>query len=219
MSNDGTTRAVGKPTLSGSSSAAPLAFGVMSDDDVSALAAVLDAVQDSYMNWEAGGIGRLDGRPESWGFVAARSAAVLAQLRIARGATPARSPTFLECGSGFGFVGALAKAVGFTVTCVEVVPRYVELSRQLFPSVRVEETDLLTFDRFGAFDVVYYHGPFADDATQARFEHRIEEALRPGGIVLANRKISDDWRSSGAFDLLYGDDSHTWAIQKRLPTG
>jgi SAM-dependent methyltransferase len=182
--------------------------------DVTALATVLDAVQSSLRDWIAGGVGSLEGRPESWGFVSMPVAAVLEQLRVAERATPARSPTFLECGSGFGFVGALAREVGFDVTCVEIEPRYVELSRRLFPSVRVEEADLLAFDRFGAFDVVYYYCPFADDAAQARFEHRVEADLKPGGIVLAQRKLTDDWRASGAFELLSSDGSMAWAIQK-----
>jgi SAM-dependent methyltransferase len=159
-------------------------------------------------------VATLPGRPESWGFVGARTTRVLAQLRLARERTPARSPTFLECGSGFGFVAALAREVGFTVTGIEVVPAYVEHSRRFFPAVRVEEADLLTFDRYGDFDVVYYYGPFADDAVQAGFERRIEEALRPGGIVLASRKVDESWRTRGDFEQLWTDGTLTWAIQK-----
>ena len=184
------------------------------NDEVAAIAAVLDSIQDSYRDRIAGGVATLEGRPESWGFVGARTTTVLEQLRLARRATPARSPRFLECGSGFGFVAALARELGFTVTGVEVEPSYVETSRRLFPSVRVEETDLLTFDRFGEFDVVYYYGPFADEEVQARFERRVEEALRPGGIVLASRKVTHDWRESGTFELLASGGVNSRVLQK-----
>ena len=102
-------------------------------------------------------------------------------------------------------------------TGVEVEPSYVETSRRLFPSVRVEEADLLTFERFGEFDVVYYYGPFADDEVQARFERRIEEALRPGGIVLASRKVTQDWRENGAFEELAAGGVNSWVLQKKAP--
>lgn len=184
-------------------------------NDIEALAAVLDRIQDSLRDRVAGGIGRLENRPESWGFVGMPTLQAVALLRVALGATSAKSPKFLECGSGFGFVAALARELGFTVTGVEVVAKYIEHSRQFFPAVRVEEADLLTFDRFGDFDVVYYYGPFADEEVQAAFERRIEDALRPGGIVLASRKITHDWRMSGAFQLLWTDDTFQWAIQKR----
>jgi SAM-dependent methyltransferase len=186
-------------------------------DDVAAIAAVLDAIQDSFRDRVVGGLSTLEGRPESWGFVGARTAGVLDQLRVAWSRTPARSPRFLECGSGFGFVAALAREVGFSVTAIEIEPSYIEISRRLFPSVRVEEADLTTFDRFGDFDVIYYYNPFADDEVQARFERRVEAALRPGGIILAIRKVTDDWRRDGAFTLLSTGDAQYLVLQKTGP--
>ncbi len=180
-----------------------------------ALAAVLDAIQDAFRDRIASGVGTLEGRPESWSFVGLRTADLLPQLLLARRTTKARSPRFLECGSGFGFVAALARELGFTVTGIEVEPSYVEMSRRLFPSVRVEEADLLSWDHFGEFDVVYYYGPFADEETQARFERRVEETLRPGAIVLANRKVTEDFLENGTFEVLSKDWANRWVLQKK----
>jgi SAM-dependent methyltransferase len=184
-------------------------------DDTEALAAILDSVQDSLRDWIMGGIGRLKARPESWGFSAARVSTALEHLRLARQATPAKRPRFLECGSGFGFIAALARELGFTVTGLEIERRSIKMSRRLFPSVRIEETDLLSFTGYGAFDVVYYYGPFADDNIQTGFERRIEEAIRPGGIILARRKVTFDFRETGAFEVLAHDGSLAWVIQKK----
>lgn len=191
----------------------------MPKDNLEAVAALLDSIQDSLRDRIAGGIGRLEDRPESWGFVGMPMLQALAMLRLARDTTPAPSPRFLECGSGFGFVAALARELGFAATGIEIVPEYIEVSRRLFPSVHVEAADLLTFDRVGDFDVVYYYCPFEDDDVQARFERRIEAALRPGGIILANHKITHDWQDRNAFDLLWTDHSFQWAIRKRGPSG
>ncbi len=127
-------------------------------------------------NHLAEGVGTLEGRPESYGFCsrrAERRRARAAPPRPARHARPAPRGSS-SAGRGSGLVGALAREVGFTVTGVEVVPAYIEHSRRMFPAVRVEEADLTTFDRFGAFDVVYYYRPFADEAMQASFERRVE---------------------------------------------
>src|SRR5947209_5200936 len=97
-------------------------------NDAESLAALLDGIQASLRDWLAGGIGRLENRTESWGFEGMPAMRALTLLRIARNATPAKSPRFLECGSGFGFVAALAREVGFTVTGIEVVPKYIEIS-------------------------------------------------------------------------------------------
>jgi hypothetical protein len=184
------------------------------DPDGAALAAVLDCVQDWLRDRGDGGVATLEGRPESWGFVNAGAAFALEQLRRAYAATPRRSPRLLECGSGYGFVGALAREVGFTVTCIEVVRRYADVSRRIFPSVRVVEADLLTFDGFEDAEVVYYYRPFADDAIEESFELRVEEALRPGGIVIAKGKVSDAWRRSGGFRELAHDGAVWWTFQK-----
>jgi SAM-dependent methyltransferase len=187
-------------------------------DELAALVAVLDCVQDALTERLVGGIGTLEGRPESWGFVGARTRHVLEQLQLALRCTSAKRPTFLECGSGFGFVAALARELGFCVTGIEVTPGYVAISRGLFPSVQIEEADLLTFDRFGDFDVAYYFRPFADVAVQGHFERRVEQELRPGGIVLANRKVTHDWKESGTFEVLSTDDSLFWALRKNVST-
>jgi 2-polyprenyl-3-methyl-5-hydroxy-6-metoxy-1,4-benzoquinol methylase len=185
------------------------------DADADALANLIDCLQDGLRDWLSGGIRRQEGRQESWAFVGARIAKVLAQLHTAKSATGAASPTFLECGSGVGIVASLAKSLGFTVTALEIVPKYIELSRRFFPSVTVEEADLRTFDRFGEYDVVYYYAPFGDLPVQRDFERRIEAGLRPGAIVVCNGKVDQAWRASG-LEQLASDDSSWWVLRKKL---
>lgn len=183
-------------------------------DDPQVLASLLDIVQIGFREQFAPGTRRLPGRPESWGFIPAETAVVLAQLRLARRASPARRPRFLDCGSGFGFVAGLAHQLDFVVTGVEIEPSYIEVSRRVFSFVPVVEADLLSYDDYGSFDVVYYFGPFADSALAARFERRVEDALRPGGIVCANHKVSQDWKD-GPFDILHADGEGRFVLQKR----
>lgn len=183
--------------------------------EVLALANLLDSIQASLRDRIGGGIGRLPGRPESWGFAGTPTLDAVKMLTEARKACQGNWPKLLECGAGFGFTAALAKELGFDVTGIEIMPAYVEVSRQFFPSVRMFLEDLLTFDRFGEFDAIYYNGPFADERTQIEFENKVERCLRPGGVIVAIRKASEDWKSNGLFEVIWTNNTHQWVLKKR----
>jgi len=172
------------------------------DAALQAFARIIDQVQLALRTKVAGGIGPLSDRPQSWGFVSWDTAEVMRELRLARSATQARRPTFLECGSGLGFVGAMAAELGFKVTGIEISPAYIDVSRTLFPTLAIEQADLETFEGYDKFDVVYYYCPFADDAVAATFERRVEKSLKSGGIIIANRKLTHDHEG---FDTLHTD--------------
>jgi SAM-dependent methyltransferase len=179
------------------------------------LAAMLDGVQDYFTNELVGGIGPLADKPESYAFVGRRIEDALAQLAKGRALFPERStPRFLDCGSGLGFIATLAKGLGFAATGLEWSEQYVTLARKLFPSTKTVQGDVLEFE-YGDFDVVYYYGPFADEALQQRFEEKVEAELKSGGVILANRKSSDAWRATNQFELLSEDGYMDLILRKR----
>lgn len=181
-----------------------------------ALATMLDCVQDHFMNELAGGLALLEGKPESWGFVGRRIEAATAQISRARALFPERSiPRFLDCGSGLGFITTLANGLGFTATGIEYSESYAVLARKIFPSTRTVQGDVLAFDRYSEFDAVYYYGPFSDENLQRTFEEKVESELKSGGVILANRKTSDAWRTSSRFELLSADGYTDLVLRKR----
>jgi SAM-dependent methyltransferase len=189
-----------------------------SEQAFDALAAVLDRVQDYFRDHEGDGVDHLRGRPESWSFVHWRTRDVVEQLQTARAQFPERTrPRLLECGAGFGFVTELARELGFNATGIELDPRYVGWARKLFPFARVVEDDLLTFDDWASWDVVYYYAPFHDDHPEVAtaFEEKIEDLLRPGGIVIANHKVSERWRGDPRFELLRAEADIAFVLRKR----
>jgi SAM-dependent methyltransferase len=189
------------------------------DRDGEALATLVDWLQDGLMRKTSGGLRRLPDRWESWGFLGTRTDKIIAQLAVARAAVTAESATFLDCGCGLGVVAFLAHQFGFRAAGVEIAPEYVELARHFFaPPVQIEEGDLCTFDRFADFDVVYYFAPFADADKQIEFELRLEAAVRPGAVILAHAKKSDEWRTSGRFEEVGRDveGERWWAFQKKF---
>ena len=183
-----------------------------------ALAEVLDRVQEYMREHEGDGIAPLKGRPESWSYVHWRTRDVVEQLQLARARFPElHRPRFLECGAGFGFVTEMARELGFAPTGIEVDPRYVAFARKLFPLARVVEGDLLTFDDWAGWDVIYYYAPFHDEHPDVAcaFEEKVEDQLKPGGVIIANHKVSERWRTDPRFELLRSEADIAFVLSKR----
>lgn len=184
------------------------------------LAAVLDRVQEYFREHEADGIAPLKGRPESWSYVHWRTRDVIDQLQVARARFPEnRRPRFLECGAGFGFVTEMARELGFAATGVEIDPRYLAWAEKLFPFARFIEGDLLTFDDWEEWDVVHYYAPFHDEHPDVArtFEEKVEDRLKPGGVIIANHKVSERWRADPRFEVLRSEADIAFVLAKRSP--
>lgn len=132
-------------------------------------------------------------------FVAMDTRQVYAQLRFAKeylgladepGEKP--RPTLLDIGCGIGNILLFAEQLGFDVYGIEKDPYPCSIAQRLFGTDKVGQHDIWTFDRYGEFDVLYYFRPFSDREPQRRFEAMIEDCLKPGGLLIANHKNSDD---------------------------
>lgn len=182
---------------------------------LSALTDLVDDVQRYFMLELEGGIAAHRGRPESWAFVGMDTAVALEQLEFALGCLGGmRSPLFVDCGAGLGFIGMLARGLGFRPVGIEISPRYVELAGKLLPWAGVAEGDVLEYDAYGEADVIFYYGPFKDEALQERFELKVERDAKSGAVIVANRKVSDAWRASPAFELLRDGGAGGWVFRK-----
>ena len=183
---------------------------------LAALVTMMDEIQHYFMNELEHGIAALPGHPSSWAFVGMDTGRALGQLEFVRECLgECLSPRFVDCGAGLGFIGMLARGLGFNPSGIELSSRYTEIANRLFPSARVAGGDVLYFPDYGEFDVIYYYGPFKDEALQEQFEIKVESDARPGAIIIANRKVSDAWRQSPDFHLLMDDGVGSWIFRKR----
>ncbi len=108
------------------------------------------------------------------------------RLRAAMG-LPARA-RFLEMGAGAGAKLFLAREVFGEAVGVEIDPGYVARAGVLGEAaegVSLLEGDALTYEHYGAFDVIYFFVPFRDLALEDAFEQRLWEMAAPGTVVLA----------------------------------
>ncbi len=111
--------------------------------------------------------------------------------------------TFLDIGAGIGNVLLIAEQMGFDVFGIEKDPYPCSIARQLIGEDRVQEADIWQFDGYHRFDVIYYFRPFHDGTLERRFETMIEDRVRPGGILIANRKMSNAIESDTRFVRLH----------------
>jgi hypothetical protein len=180
-----------------------------------ALLPLIEEVQRYFMLELEGGIAAHREHPESWAFVGMDPARALAQLTFARDHLASdTSPAFLDCGAGLGFVGMLARGLGFQPSGIELCPRYVALANRLLPWAGVVEGDVLDHPGYGEPEVIYYYGPFKDEALQERFELKVEADAKPGAIIIANRKVSAAWACSPRFQPLIEDGTGSWIFRK-----
>lgn len=102
-----------------------------------------------------------------------------------------RKYTFIDIGCGIGNVLLAAEQMDFAVFGIEKDPFPCNIGQKMFSETEVVMEDIWEFSDYNLFDVIYYFRPFHDGNTQKRFELYIENELKPGGILIANRKMSE----------------------------
>jgi hypothetical protein len=76
------------------------------------------------------------------------------------------------------------------------------VATRLIGDDQISQDDIWTYDRYNAYDVIYYFRPFSDREPQLRFEKLIEDNLKVGGILIANHKNSDGISADSRFEKL-----------------
>ena len=143
-------------------------------------------------------------------FVPMDSRQMIAQIRVARATLQSHTSdydanTFIDIGCGIGNVLLAAEQMDFRVFGIEKDPFPCKVAQKLFGKNQVVMEDIWEFTEYNTFDVIYYFRPFHDGNTQKRFELYIENELKPGGILIANRKMSQAINHDGRFYHLHPD--------------
>jgi 2-polyprenyl-3-methyl-5-hydroxy-6-metoxy-1,4-benzoquinol methylase len=121
------------------------------------------------------------------------------QIKMAQGLVDVKNPTFIDVGCGIGNVMLMAELMEFTVYGIEKDEYPFKIAQKLMGEECVSPDDIWQFDRFDQFDVIYYFRPFSEKSLQHKFEALMEEKLKPGGILIANRKMNMDIDENPAF--------------------
>jgi len=110
---------------------------------------------------------------------------------------------FIDIGCGIGNVLLVAEELGFRVRGIEKDPHPCAIAQKLIGVDKVSQEDIWAYDGFHNFDVIYYFRPFHDGESQRRFERLIEDSLKRGGVLIANRKMSREIEEDRRFQRLH----------------
>ncbi len=130
-------------------------------------------------------------------------------------------PTFFDAGCGIGTKMYLAfRMFGWAVYGWDLYPEYIEFARRQF-GIQPEVRDLRKHEPdWAAYDVIMTSRPFKDDAEETAWERRVQEAMRPGAVLIGThlgvKPYSWRWLYRAPWRLvavkpLPGEQDHTQA--------
>lgn len=133
--------------------------------------------------------------PESeYPFVPMDTRQVYEQIKFVRDLLADAKPeathlSFLDIGCGIGNVLLVAELMDFEVAGLEKDDYPFTIAAKLIGDDKVVKQDIWEYDHYHTFDVIYYFRPFHEGNLQRRFERFIEDQLKTGGVLIANRKM------------------------------
>lgn len=150
-------------------------------------------------------------------FVAMDTRQAYEQIRLARkhllkSSERSRPLKFIDIGCGIGNILLLAELMEFEIFGIEKDTSSLEIARNLIGDAVVSQEDIWNYTNLNAFDVVYYFRPFCEKTHQLSFEQHIEDHLKPGAILIANRKMSNGIDDDPRYQRL----SSQWPVWYRI---
>lgn len=136
----------------------------------------------------------------------------LARAQLQRQNKMVPGVSFIDVGCGIGNVTLLAELMDFSAFGIEKDEYPYKIAQKLMGRECVAQDDIWEFNRFAEFDVIYYFRPFAEKKLQIDFEQMIEEKLKPGGILIANRKMDMDIDHDPRFRRL----EEAWPVWQKI---
>jgi len=108
----------------------------------------------------------------------------------ALGTYPPDTRTFCDAGSGIGIPSFLFKVFFPYTFCTGVELNKNVAGKDIFNDVVIND-DILKFEGYGKFDVIYYYSPLRDDVLERVFEKRVEDQCKVGCVLICCRKRND----------------------------
>jgi SAM-dependent methyltransferase len=118
--------------------------------------------------------------------------------------------SFVDVGCGTGNILLIAEQFLFAVYGLEKDAFPVSIAKGLIGEEKIFQEDIRTHADYGKYDVVYYFCPLSLGEQQRKLEIFIEEAMKPGAILIANQKRSDAIANDPRFKRLH-DKYQIWA--------
>lgn len=130
---------------------------------------------------------------------------------------------FLDAGCGVGHVPFIAHCTELAAEChgIDIEKKYIDYGRQIFSAgtkgtFKLWKSDIMDFDKYSEYDVLYYFCPFTHPYLEKVFEERLEDEMKVGAFLIALNKCS------GAKDprfQIVKNTSTSYPILKKIKDG
>ncbi len=113
---------------------------------------------------------------------------------------------FLDAGCGIGNIVTLAHAVGFKAHGIELNTEYLKIARKmttnLYPKPYFECADIITFDKYHRYNLIYYYVPINDNILQTALEFNLIRGMEVGSYMMptGRRRGADSAVAEGYFE-------------------
>lgn len=124
------------------------------------------------------------------------------------------SYSFLDTGCGIGNVMLLASKIGFDVYGLEIDPTVIAFAEKLkiLPGCIIKQ-NILTYKKYGKFDVIYFYRPIASTPKQTKFEKILKEQMKIGAILIPIFKADKSIIRDKRFKRIHVEQ-HSYIYQK-----
>ena len=122
---------------------------------------------------------------------------------------------FLDAGCGIGNILLIAKEVGlarhihgiefFDDTYKKAQSFLCLDSKDSVSGIKIFKDDILKFDNYADYDIIYFYCPFNDGRLEIKFEELVEDSMRVGAVLIANLKRGTAIREDKRFELVKAD--------------
>jgi SAM-dependent methyltransferase len=120
---------------------------------------------------------------------------------------------FLDAGCGPGNVMVTARAAGlcdayhgieFFDETFKKAQAWLGINERGNNTYKLFQEDILKFNHYGKYDIIYFYCPFSDHRLQRRFEERLEDEMKVGAILIGFLKQSRAIRKDYRFKRIQG---------------
>jgi SAM-dependent methyltransferase len=112
---------------------------------------------------------------------------------------------FLDIGCGLGTLCEIARMKGLIAEGIEINPILYNISKQLFPDIKIHEMNIMNFNNYNEFDIIYYWLPFRNPKLLMEFKEKVENNIRIGSyIVIYEEELQEIGKDSRFLNI--GED-------------
>lgn len=128
---------------------------------------------------------------QSYRFIPNETIRTIETLRYVQKLLNSKYPSFFDAGCGIGNIVKMAYTMGYSASGIDLDKDALIFAQDIgWSNGRLFEADILTYDEYHKYDVIYYYCPFQDKFTEKQFEEMVEDKMKVGAYLIPCLKQS-----------------------------